>query len=61
MINKEQIECAVWLMMEYEARRGSLDPMGLALLIDLRSYWDIERAKSVMLVDSEDSEVEDDE
>lgn len=59
-MNKEQIECAIWLMMEYEARRNSLDPFGLALLIDLRSYWNIERAESVMLVDSEDSEVEDD-
>lgn len=59
-MSKEQMECAIWLMMEYEARKGSLDPMGLALLIDLRTDWNIERAKSVMLDGSEDSEVDDD-
>lgn len=59
-MNKEQIECAIWLMMEYEARRNSLDPFGLALLIDFRTDWNIERAKSVMLDGSEDSEVNDD-
>lgn len=57
MMSKEQIECAVWLMMEYEARRNNLDPFGLALLIDLRTYWNLERAESVMLADSENEEV----
>lgn len=52
------MECAVWLMMEYEAQKNSLNPMGLALLLDLRSDWNIERAKSVMLSDSEDEGAE---
>lgn len=59
-MNKEQIECIVWLMMEYEARRNNLDPLEYAVLFNLRTDWNIERAQSVMLVGSEDEEVRDD-
>ena len=47
----EQIECAVWLMMEYESHFDKLNAQGLATLLFLRSDWNIDKAKEVMLGD----------
>ena len=49
-MTEEQIECAVWLMLEYEAHNETLNTRGLALLLDLRTEWNLVRAKDVMLV-----------
>lgn len=40
-------------MMEYQAHKNNLNSMGLALLLALRSDWNIKRAEDVMLADSE--------
>lgn len=53
-MTEEQIECAIWLMLEYESHHDTLNTRGLALLIDMREDWNLERAKVTMLV----SEVE---
>lgn len=45
----EQIECALWLMLEYESHHDTLNTRGLALLINMREDWNLERAKATML------------
>lgn len=49
-MTEAQIECAIWLMLEYESHRGTLNTRGLELLLKMRDDWNLEQAKVTMLV-----------